>query len=229
MFEIFFFSFLVALTGALIPGPVLTFTIYKSLNNNPLNNDSINNKRGYLAGFFIILGHATLELALIFLLLLGAYLFLQNIIVLTVIGIVGGIFLVIFGSLVIRDVYKKKIEIDFNITENEIKGFKGNSFLGGIVVSLSNPYWTLWWAIIGLSFMINFNISFENPMALFLFYVGHVLGDFALYVPISIFVYYGGKSINLNVYKYILIACGAFMIGFGIYLTLNIIIFPPKT
>ena len=45
MFEICLFSFLVALTGALSPGPVLTFTIYKSLNSN----------RGYLAGFFIML------------------------------------------------------------------------------------------------------------------------------------------------------------------------------
>ena len=92
MIEIFIFSFLVALTGALAPGPVLTFTIYKSVR-----------KRGYLSGFFIILGHATLEFALICLLLLGASLFFQNILFLTIIGIVGGVFLVIFGILVIRD------------------------------------------------------------------------------------------------------------------------------
>ncbi|MFX1256736.1 MAG: LysE family transporter [Promethearchaeota archaeon] len=219
MIEILIFSFLVNLSGSLSPGPLLTFTIYKSLNKN---------KRGYLAGLFIILGHATLELALIFLLLLGIYLFFQNLIVLTVICVVGGVFLVIFGFLVIRDVYRNKIEINFNIIEEDIKGFKGNSFLGGIVVSLSNPYWTLWWAIIGLSFMINFNISFENPMGLFLFFVGHILADFAWYIPISIFVYYGGKSINLKIFKYIMIACGAFMIGFGIFLTSNIILFPPE-
>ncbi|GAF88329.1 unnamed protein product [marine sediment metagenome] len=218
MLEIFLFSFLIALTGALSPGPVLTFTIYKSLNE----------ERGYLAGFFIILGHATLELALITLLLLGAYLFFQNIIVLTVIGIVGGIVLVIFGGLVIRDVYKGKYEIDFSVSEQDIKGFKGNSFLGGIIVSLSNPFWTLWWAVIGLSFMINFNISFDNPTGLLLFYLGHILGDFVWYVPISIFVYLGGRSINPKVFKWILIGCGVFMIGFGIYLALNIVIFPPR-
>jgi len=218
MLEIFLFSFLIALTGALSPGPVLTFTIYKSLNE----------ERGYLAGFFIILGHATLELALITLLLLGAYLFFQNIMVLTVIGIVGGILLVIFGCLVIRNVYKGKYQIDFSVSEEDIKGFKGNSFLGGIIVSLSNPFWTLWWAVIGLSFMINFNISFDNPTGLLLFYFGHELGDFAWYVPISIFVYLGGRSINPKVFKWILIGCGAFMIGFGIYLAANIIFFPPE-
>ena len=218
MFEIFIFSLLIALTGALSPGPVLTFTIYKSLNN----------KRGYLTGFFIILGHATLELVLITLLLLGAYLFFQNIVVLTVIGIVGGIFLVIFGCLVIRDVYKGKYEIDFSVSEDDIKGFKGNSFLGGIYISLSNPFFLMWWAIIGLSFMLNFDINFDNPMGLLLFYLGHELGDFIWYIPISIFAYYGGKSINLKVYKYILIGCGLFMIGFGLYLAMNIIVFPPK-
>ncbi len=217
MIEIFVFSFLIALTGALAPGPVLTFTIYKSVQ-----------KRGYLAGFFIMLGHATLEFALICLLLLGASLFFQNVLFLTTIGIVGGIFLVIFGILVIKDTYKKDFTIDFVVSEEDIKGYKGNSFLGGIIVSLSNPFWTLWWAVIGLSFMINFNISFENPTALLLFFLGHELGDFAWYVPISIFVYYGGKSINPKIFKYVLYGCGIFMIGFGIYLAFNIIFFPPE-
>jgi len=217
MIEIFVFSFLIALTGALAPGPVLTFTIYKSVQ-----------KRGYLAGFFIMLGHATLEFALICLLLLGASLFFQNVLFLTTIGIVGGIFLVIFGILVIKDTYKKDFTINFVITEEDIKGYKGNSFLGGIIVSLSNPFWTLWWAVIGLSFMINFNISFENPTALLLFFLGHELGDFAWYVPISIFVYYGGKSLNPKIFKYVLYGCGIFMIGFGIYLVFNIILFPPE-
>ncbi len=217
MIEIFVFSFLIALTGALAPGPVLTFTIYKSVQ-----------KRGYLAGFFIMLGHATLEFALICLLLLGASLFFQNVLFLTTIGIVGGIFLVIFGILVIKDTYKKDFTINFIITEEDIKGYKGNSFLGGIIVSLSNPFWTLWWAVIGLSFMINFNISFDNPTGLLLFFLGHELGDFAWYVPISIFVYYGGKSINPKIFKYVLYGCGIFMIGFGIYLAFNIIFFPPE-
>jgi len=217
MIEIFVFSFLIALTGALAPGPVLTFTIYKSVQ-----------KRGYLAGFFIMLGHATLEFALICLLLLGASLFFQNVLFLTTIGIVGGIFLVIFGILVIKDTYKKDFTIDFVVSEEDIKGYKGNSFLGGIIVSLSNPFWTLWWAVIGLSFMINFNISFENPTGLLLFFLGHELGDFAWYVPISIFVYYGGKSLNPKIFKYVLYGCGIFMIGFGIYLVFNIILFPPE-
>ena len=218
MIEIFIFSFLIALTGAMAPGPVLTFTVYKSVQ-----------ERGYLAGFFIILGHATLEFGIICLLLLGASLFLRDILILTIIGVVGGIFLVIFGILVIRDTIKNPLKFDFqSIEEADIKGFKGNSFLGGIYISLSNPFFLMWWAIIGLSFMINFGISFENPTGLLLFFLGHELGDLAFYVPISIFVYIGGKSLNPKVFKYVLIGCGVFMIGFGIFLAINIIIFPPE-
>lgn len=217
MIEIFLMSFLVALTGALSPGPVLSFTIYKSLQ-----------KRGYLAGFYIILGHALLEFCLIIVLLLGAYVFLQNLIVLILIGTIGGLFLVVFGLLVIKDAVKNPLKLDFeNIEESKIKGYKGNSFLGGIVISLTNPFWSFWWAVIGLSLMINLGISFENPVGLLLFFFGHELGDFAWYIPISIFVYLGGKSLNPKIYKYVLIACGIFMIVLGIYLALNIILFPP--
>ena len=89
MLEIFFFSFLVALTGALSPGPVLTFTVYKSLQG----------KKGYLAGLFVSLGHASLELVLLTIILLGGNIFFRNILLLIVIGIVGGILLIITGAI----------------------------------------------------------------------------------------------------------------------------------
>ncbi len=217
MWDILIFSFIVALTGALSPGPLLTFTIYKSLNQ----------KRGYLAGVYIVLGHATIEFALVIALLAGASLFFQNVVFLMIVGIIGGIFLVIFGILVIQDVLKTNFDANLDVGEEQIKGFKGNSFLGGIVVSLSNPYWTFWWAVIGIGFMINFNISFANPIGILLFFIGHELGDIVWYLPISAFVYFGGKALNYKIYKYILILCGGFMIVFGIYLMVNVIISPP--
>ncbi|MBA7512387.1 hypothetical protein ES705_04392 [subsurface metagenome] len=218
MLNILLYSFLVALTGALTPGPLLTFTIYKSFTT----------KRGYLAGIFIILGHALIELILIIVLLAGASLLFQNIIFLTLIGIIGGIFLLIFGFLVIRNTIKSDPSVDFNLKDNNLKGYKGNSFIGGIIVSLSNPYWTFWWAVVGLGFLVNFNITFATPIALLLFFIGHELGDIVWYLPISTFVYLGGKTLNPKIYKYVLIICAGFMIIFGLYLSFNIILFPPS-
>jgi threonine/homoserine/homoserine lactone efflux protein len=218
MLDIFLFSFLVALTGALTPGPLLTFTIYKSLKQ----------KKGYLAGIFIILGHAAVEFILILVLLAGASLLFQNIIFLTLVGIIGGIFLIIFGFLVVRDIIKTDPSVDFNLKDNTLKGYKGNSFIGGIIVSLSNPYWTFWWAVIGLGFLVNFNITFRTPIALLLFFIGHELGDIVWYLPISTFIYLGGKSLNPKIYKYVLIVCAVFMVIFGVYLIMNVLISPPQ-
>lgn len=217
MLDVFVISFLVALTGALSPGPMLTFTIYKSLKS----------KRGYLAGLFITLGHATLELGLILALLFGASFFLQNPIVYMSIGIIGGILLMGYGAMVIRDTYKDPMDVNLNeMKEEDVKGFTGNPFLGGIIVSLSNPFWTLWWAGIGLSLMISLNIGFENPLGLILFYLGHESGDLIWFLPISMLVYLGGKSLNPKIYRAILIVCGAFMVLFGFYLALKIVFFP---
>ncbi|MHA1318858.1 MAG: LysE family transporter [Promethearchaeota archaeon] len=217
MLEIFILSFLVALTGALSPGPLLTFTIYKSLKQ----------KRGYLAAIYILLGHATIEFTLIIALLAGASLIFQNIVFLTLVGFIGGIFLVIYGIFAIRGVLKTNFESSFTLEENIVKGYKGNSYIGGILVSLSNPFWTFWWAVIGLSLMVSFDITLLMPIEILLFFIGHELGDIVWYLPISIFVYYGGKSLNPRIYKYILIGCGVFMIVFGVYLTFNIVFNPP--
>lgn len=198
-----------------MPGPLLTFTIYKS----------INQKRGYLAAIYILLGHATIELILIVALLAGASLIIQNLIFLTIIGILGGIFLVIYGILVIRDVLKTDVNIEFE--NGHHKGFKGNSYIGGIIVSVSNPYWELWWVFISLNFFILYNISFANPIGLLLFFLGHELGDIVWYLPISTIAYFGGKSLNPKIFKYVLICLNAFMIIFGIYLAINIVLNPP--
>jgi len=213
MIEILILSFLVALTGALSPGPLLTFTIYKSQKQ----------KRGYLAAIYILLGHATIELTLILALLAGAFLFFQNVIFLTLVRFIGGAFLVIYGILTIRGALKTDFETDLTLEENVVKGYTGNSYLGGILVSLSNPFWTIWWAGTGFSMMVDFNITLLMPIEMLVFFLGHELGDIVWYLPISIFVYYGGKTLNLKIYKYVLIVCGVFMIGYGISLAF----FPP--
>ena len=216
MIEIFIISFFVALSGALFPGPLLNFTMYKSLKQ----------KRGYLAAIYILLGHATIELSLIIALLSGATILFKNIIFLTLVQFIGGFFLVIYGIFAIKGVLKTKFEPDYTLERDTIKGYKGNSYLGGILVSLSNPFWTIWWVGIGFSMMLDFNITLLEPIKMLLFFIGHELGDIVWYLPISIFISYGGKSLNSRIYKYVLLACGAFLIVFGIYYVLDIVFNP---
>jgi threonine/homoserine/homoserine lactone efflux protein len=83
--QIFFTSFLVGLSGALMPGPVLVVTVSHAT------------RRGFIAGPLIVLGHALLELALVvgISLGLGQYLVLEP--VSGVLGIVGGVVLAWMG------------------------------------------------------------------------------------------------------------------------------------
>ena len=90
--EVFTLAFFVALTGAISPGPLLTYTIYKSIQAK---------SRAYLIGIFICLGHAILEFGLIIILLLGLGPLISNKESVIIIGLIGGVILVLFGFFLI--------------------------------------------------------------------------------------------------------------------------------
>jgi len=217
---IFSFSFLVALTGAMSPGPLLTYTIIKSAQTN---------KRGYLMGLWIITGHAILEMGIIILLLFGFSFVLKNIAVVRIIGVSGGLILILFGASIIRDIFNGNISANFlnsrdepskdpELTEN--KGIE-NPVIGGIMVSMSNPYWWVWWATIGFAFMIQFDISFKKWPKLLAFFLGHEAGDLIWYLLVSTLAFFGLRHMNRKAYYGILMFCALFMVLFGIYLGIS--------
>jgi len=214
---VFSFSFLVALTGAMSPGPLLTYTIIQSAKTR---------HRGYLMGIWIIMGHAVLEFVIIIFLLLGFSFVLKNIIVVRTIGTVGGLILVYFGVSIIRNVYAGKIPTSFlespdrqdrDPVVTKRKGLE-NPIIGGIMVSMSNPYWWVWWATIGFAFIIQFNITFREWPRLIAFFLGHEAGDLIWYLLVSFLAFFGIRHLNKKAYYGILVFCGIFMILFGIYL-----------
>jgi threonine/homoserine/homoserine lactone efflux protein len=214
---IFSFSFLVALTGAMAPGPLLTYTIIKSVTAP---------KRGYLMGLWVILGHAAIEMVIIIFLLMGFSFVLKNTMIVRTIGMMGGIILIYFGGTIIRDAYLKKIPTDFLKSEEKTnapaikiknRGLE-NPMIGGILISLANPYWWVWWATIGFAFMLQFEISFAEWPKLLAFFLGHEAGDLAWYLLVSILSYFGLRRLNEKAYYGFLVICSVFMIVFGIYL-----------
>ncbi|MCJ7662738.1 MAG: LysE family translocator, partial [Desulfobacterales bacterium] len=72
-------SFLVGLSGALMPGPVLTVTIAEAT------------RRGFWAGPLIVLGHGIIEFTLFVALVLGLGSVLKHDLVFGVVGIGGAI------------------------------------------------------------------------------------------------------------------------------------------
>ena len=226
---IFSFSFLVALTGAMSPGPLLTYTIIQSAKAR---------RRGYLTGVWGITGHALLEMLIIVLLLLGFSFVLENRGVVRGIGVTGGALLVWFGSSIIRDALRGRIPTDFlraapagseagvevgravpgPATLGQGRKSLDNPVVGGVLVSMANPYWWVWWATIGFAFLVQFDISFDAWPLLLAFFLGHEAGDLIWYVLVSCLSFFGLRHLNRRAYYGILGVCAAFMILFGLYL-----------
>jgi threonine/homoserine/homoserine lactone efflux protein len=203
------FSFVVALSGALVPGPLLTYTIMKTLEVR---------KRGAMVGMLVIAGHAMLESALIIALLAGFATLLTNPVVVRVIGTAGGAVLVFLGGRLISDLLRGKVPELFAESDEPAPERLPHPILGGVIVSMSNPYWWVWWGSIGLAFMAQYNINFRNPGGLAAFFAGHEAGDLAVYWMVSFLVAVGRRKINERTYRIILFVCAVVMVFFGLFL-----------
>lgn len=190
-----------------MPGPLLTVAIAQSA------------RRGFIAGPLLILGHVLLEVLLVVALLLGLAEFLTKPSVGNVIALVGGVVLLYLGYGMARDAYLGKLTLTMpgegKTEQREITGVSSGVqlMLTGAVVSLSNPYWSLWWATIGLGY-ITLSLK-EGPLGLGLFFTGHALSDIIWYCAVAGAVVAGRKVLSPQVYRAILLVCGIFLIFLG--------------
>jgi len=211
---IFSTAFVIGLSGAMMPGPLLSVTISESV------------KRGFWAGPLIVLGHGILELVLVIALAMGLALFLGIPTVTRVIAVAGGLFLSYLGWEMVRDAGTGKAELA--VTSSNDTGDTGDGQAGGkprsivsfpvwagIFISLSNPYWSLWWATVGLSYII---ISLKQGLpGLASFFSGHILSDLAWYCVVAAMASGGRRFLVPVVYRGIIGMCGLFLLGLGIY------------
>jgi threonine/homoserine/homoserine lactone efflux protein len=198
LWGIFVTSFIIGLSGALMPGPVLTVTISQSAT------------RGWMVGPLVVLGHGILELSLVVAIVYGLGQVLTHGSVIGAIGISGGIVLLWMGGSMLRGA--RKVSLVF-------QGEKGTASLhpvwAGILSSLSNPYWIVWWATIGLSY-IAFSMKY-GMMGISSFYTGHILSDLVWYAFVSSLVHFGKRWANDRAYQTLIAICGVLLLGFGVY------------
>ncbi len=194
---IFFVSLGVGLSGALMPGPLLTVTINESY------------RRGFKAAPLLVAGHAVLEASLIVLLVLGLDRVVGNDLFFGVVGVAGGAFIFWMGMGMALDVRDGRLRVDLHATD----GRRIGPFTAGLTTSISNPYWSLWWATFGLSWLLR---SMERGVAGVLsFYTGHIMADLLWYFLVAFLVVTGKRFISDRAYNYIILACGTFLIVLG--------------
>ncbi len=197
---IFTTAFLIALSGAMMPGPLLAYTISASA------------RYGFWAGPLLILGHAILELALIIVLVLGLDRFISSDRVTSIIGMVGGVVLIGMGLIMFRQGWHKvtlPLENSASIAENR------KLIIAGILVSMSNPYWFLWWATVGVAYLA-WALKLGSA-GIASFFAGHILADLGWYALVALIVATGRKAINDTVYSRLLLVCGLALVGLGGY------------
>ncbi|MGA7563473.1 MAG: LysE family transporter [Desulfobaccales bacterium] len=190
-------SFIVALSGAMMPGPLLTVTVGESA------------RRGFWAGPLIIVGHAALEAALVLLLLLGLGTWLNRPPILGVVGVLGAVLLGWMGLMTLRTSRRGSLTLEAD------KGSGPNPVLAGVLMSAANPYWVIWWLTIGLGYVV---FSRKYGLAgVSLFFLGHITADFAWYTLVAGAVSQGRRFLSDGLYRSFLAGCGVFLIGFGGY------------
>jgi len=197
-------AFIVGFSGAMMPGPMLTVTISETP------------RRGFWVGPQMVFGHSIVELLLVVCLAGGLTYYIQQPIVTGSIGLVGGLVLLWFGWGIYKSAKSGDVSLDFSGDETSAAGITKQSihpWLSGVILSLTNPYWSLWWATIGVSYVIvamNLGIT-----GLIIFFTGHILADLLWYAFISFIVDTGRNFISDKIYLGVLKICAAFLVVLG--------------
>ncbi len=194
-------AFVIGLSGAMSPGPVLTVTIAESV------------KRGPWAGPLMMVGHAVLELVLVGAIVLGLDAFLQVKLVQVILFLIGSLMLCVMAYLTLKSSRQDFTAALKNTSTASVQGHALRLPVLGVLISLSNPFWTLWWVTIGMTYLgVAIRYSWWGIGA---FFIGHILSDFGWYSLISFSIGKGRKFISNKVYRIVLTACAIGLLIFA--------------
>jgi len=204
---IFASSFIIGLSGAMMPGPLLAVTIRHA------------SRRGVVAAPLLVLGHAILEAALVCLLLFGLTEWIRGDAAVTAIALLGCAMLLRMAAGMAREVRTLRFEpagsggaprpVDDANTPGWLR-----PVIDGVVTSASNPYWSLWWATIGLGYLLlSRGQGWRGVLA---FFSGHILSDAAWYLFVGSAVSAGRGRFTDRMYRGVVGACAVFLVFFAL-------------
>ena len=203
-------SFLAALSGAVVPGPVFALVVSESL------------KSGRIAGPLIVIGHFIIEWLIIFIVFLGFGPLLESTQAKLIVSYVGGTLLMLMGLQLIREAFHLKIDEKSlsKIDPNRVKRLSQSLVASGFLSSCSNPYTFIWWSITGIPLMMS-SISIAGTIGFILFLAGHAAADLVWFSLVGYSVYKGGKILGKKSIQAILFLSAVFLMVFAAYLIIS--------
>jgi threonine/homoserine/homoserine lactone efflux protein len=181
-----------SLSGVMMPGPMFTVTLAKSL-------------KSPWAGMLVSLGHAVIEVPLILLIYFGLKNFFQNEVLQLVLSVLGGGMIVWMGYDLFRS--RKKII-------REGKDTTYNAFTAGILMSGLNPFFLFWWATVGSLLLTQF-IDAVGTWGLPFFILVHWLCDFIWLSVVSLTIYKTHSFWGEKVQEWVFIVLSVALLYFG--------------
>lgn len=187
-----------------MPGPLLVLTIREVA------------RRGFWAGPLLVLGHGLVEISLVIALIFGLSQLIKVGTVSGIIGIAGGIVLIWMGITTIKRGWRRTQFTDLSyIRTNPAKTL----VLSGVLGSVANPYFLIWWATIGIAYLLwSLKLGIAGIAS---FYSGHILADLGWYTLVSFLLAKGKKVMNDNIYRWLLLVCGFALSGLGSYFIIS--------
>ena len=182
---------LISLSGVMAPGPITAVTVSKGTKSPH-------------AGAIIALGHGIVEIPLMILILYGFGEILKIPYIKAIIGLLGGLFLLKMGLGLLKGIKQAKID-----SSND----PHSPLMAGIILSLANPYFLIWWATIG-SILIFRSITF-GLLGFAIFMVLHWSCDFFWCYFLSALSFKGGQFFGKRLQQVLFLICGVFLLFFS--------------
>lgn len=182
---------LISLSGVMAPGPITAVTLSKGTKSPH-------------AGAIIALGHGIVEIPLMILILYGFGEILKILYIKAIIGLLGGLFLLKMGLNLLQGIKQAKIN-----SSND----PHSPLMAGIVLSLANPYFLIWWATIG-SILIFRSITF-GLLGFVIFMILHWFCDFFWFYFLSALSFKGGQFFGKRLQQVLFAICGVFLLFFS--------------
>lgn len=189
----------VTASGALAPGP-LFFT-----------NITHGTKSGAKGGLAFSVGHTIFELSLVLFLALTLQTVINEPLIKIVVGVVGGLALLVFGVLQIREASSSKSAV---VGKSAVES--RNALLLGTLFTGLNPYFLLWWLTIGMTLIVT-ALELASFVGVLIMYVSHVWMDYAWLIGTAYLAKKGTNLAGRRGYRYLMTVFGAILIFFGLY------------
>ncbi len=205
LIRIFAMAFVIGLSGAVAPGPLLAVCAHQTLT------------AGFAAGMIAVAGHALAEFVLVIVMLAGLAAFLKRQPkALRAVKSVAGLVLLALGGMMLWSAPAA----EFSAGGETTAASTAIPLLLGAAASVGNPYFVLWWATVGLSLLGD--AARAGRVAVPLFYIGHILSDFVWFAFVCLSLALGKQTLlGPASYRVLLFAAGLFMIGFGAWFALR--------